>query len=186
LSNILEVLDFIFDDPVLLLLVHFLMLIGLAALMIENRLVAFLWPKFDILVCKETGDCICRYPADRVPSRTCLRPRQKARYAFTRCHVPLRYRKPPPSALDPTLPLRRDLALTRPHRLWTTPASVVGFDADTCPMVLHGPWAIEIKEGLAATVCSEAPMFPRHALTLPRCMQDVWVDDIIMTYKPYG
>jgi hypothetical protein len=195
----------------------------------------------------------CRYPADQVPKRTYFRPRQKARYASTCCHVPPRYqnsprslwraptlphvqgsgpppppprrapalpraqmlRTPPPHpgglwhcymprgsgphlviwegsdaathplALIPAMPLRRGSALTHILRLWTAPTSVVGFDADTCPMTLHGRWAVEIKEGLATTACSEARVFLRHARTLPRCLQDVWADDVIMTCKPY-
>jgi hypothetical protein len=38
----------------------------------------------------------CWYPTDRVPLRTCFSPRQKVRYASTRCHVPPRYRNLPP------------------------------------------------------------------------------------------
>jgi hypothetical protein len=48
----------------------------------------------------------CRYPIDRVPSRTCVRLRQKARYVSMRCHVPPWHRSPPPC-------LVRALALPR-------------------------------------------------------------------------
>jgi hypothetical protein len=54
----------------------------------------------------------------------------------------------------------------------------------TCPMALHGSWAIE--EGLVATACSQARVFKRHPRALSRCLQDVWADDVIMNYKPYG
>jgi hypothetical protein len=114
------------------------------------------------------------------------------------CYVP-RGSRPPPltiqegssaamcsSAPDPTSLLRRDPALT--HVLWlrTTPTSVVGSSADTCPMALHGPWAVEIEEDIAATSCSEARVFPRHTRALSRHLQDVWVDNIIMTCKHCG
>jgi hypothetical protein len=52
-----------------------------------------------------------------------------------------------------------------------------------CPMALHGPWAIEVKEGLAAIACSEAHVFLRHAHTLLRRLQDMQADGVIMTYK---
>jgi hypothetical protein len=83
-----------------------------------------------------------------------------------------------PSTVDPTLPLRRGPALT--HVLWlqTAVASEVGSGADTCLMALHKPWAVEIKEGLAAMVCNEARVFLRHAHALPRCLQDVQADGI--------
>jgi hypothetical protein len=72
---------------------------------------------------------------------------------------------------------------TRPSAS-NTPASNVGSDADMCPMALHRPWAVEINEDLAATICSEAHVFSRHARTLPMRLQDVPTDDVIMTYKP--
>jgi hypothetical protein len=87
-------------------------------------------------------------------------------------------------ALDPATLLRRDPALIGVLWLWTTPTSVVGSGADMCPMALHGSWVV--KEGLAATACSKAHMFPRHAHALPRCLVDVWADDVIMTYKLCG
>jgi hypothetical protein len=48
----------------------------------------------------------------------------------------------------------------------------------------HGPWAIEIKKDLAATVCNKAHVFPRYACMLPKHLQDVRADGVIMTYKP--
>jgi hypothetical protein len=63
------------------------------------------------------------------------------------------------------------------------PASVVGSGADTYLMALRGPWAVEIKEDIAASACNKAHVFPRHTHALPRRMQDVQVDDVIMTYK---
>jgi hypothetical protein len=76
--------------------------------------------------------------------------------------------------------------LTRILRLRTAPTSVVGSNADTGPMTLHGHWAVEIKEGLAATACSKAQMFPIHAYALPRSLQDVRADPVIMTCKQCG
>jgi hypothetical protein len=72
---------------------------------------------------------------------------------------------------------------TRPSALDHT-TSVVGSDADTCPMALHRPWAVE--GGLAATACSDARVFLRHAHALPMHLQDVWADDVIMTCKSCG
>jgi hypothetical protein len=69
-------------------------------------------------------------------------------------------------------------------RLRTAPTSEVGSGADTCPMALHRLWVIEIKEGLAATSCSEARVFPRHASALLRHLQDMRADDVILTCKP--
>jgi hypothetical protein len=91
-----------------------------------------------------------------------------------------------PSAPDPTLLIRKDSALTCILRLWTTPASVVDSGAGTCPMGLREPWAVEIKDGLAATAYGETRVFPRHAYTLPMRLQDVWADSVIMTCKPCG
>jgi hypothetical protein len=62
----------------------------------------------------------------------------------------------------------------------------MGSGADMCPMALHGPWAVEVKEGLAITACSEPRVFARHARMLLRCLQDMRADDDIMTYKPCG
>jgi hypothetical protein len=84
------------------------------------------------------------------------------------------------------LPIRRDPTLTHVLQLCTTPASVVGSGADMCPMALREPWAIEIKEGLAATACCKARVFPRHAHALSKHLQDVWVDGVIMKYKLCG
>jgi hypothetical protein len=53
-------------------------------------------------------------------------------------------------------------------QLQTAPTSVVGSGADTCPMALHGPWAIE--EGLATMTSSDARVFPRHVRALPMCL----------------
>jgi hypothetical protein len=69
-------------------------------------------------------------------------------------------------------------------RLRTAPASEVVSGADTCPMALNRPWAIEIKEGLPATACCEARTFPRHARALPRRLQDLRADGVTMTCKP--
>jgi hypothetical protein len=69
-----------------------------------------------------------------------------------------------PSALDLASPLRRGPTLTSVLRLWTVPTSEVGSGADTCLMSLHMPWDIEIKEDIAAMVCSKALVFPRHAV----------------------
>jgi hypothetical protein len=91
-----------------------------------------------------------------------------------------------PSAPDPASFLRRALALTRVLRLQTALASVVGSSADMYPMALRGMWAVEIKEGIATSACSKTRVFPRHAHALPRRMQDVWADDVIMTYKTCG
>jgi hypothetical protein len=88
-----------------------------------------------------------------------------------------------PSALSPASPLRRGPTLTCVHRLQTAPASEVGSGADTCPMALHRSWAVEIKEDLDATVCSEAHVFSRHTCALPSRLQDVRVDSVIMIYK---
>jgi hypothetical protein len=87
-----------------------------------------------------------------------------------------------PSAPDHASPLRRDPALTCVLRLRTASTSVVGSAADTYPMAIYGPRAVE--EGLAATACIEARVFLRHARVLPRHLQDVWEDDVIMTCKP--
>jgi hypothetical protein len=113
-----------------------------------------------------------------------------------RCHVPrgsapLTIREGSdattcPSALDPALPLRSDPALTRVLQLQTAPTSMVGSGVDMCPKALRGPWAIEIKEGLAAMACGEACVFLRHACALPRHLQDMWADSVMMTYKPRG
>jgi hypothetical protein len=73
-----------------------------------------------------------------------------------------------PLASDPTSPLWRGPALTCALRLQTAPASEVGSGGNTRPMALREPWAIEIKEGLTVTACSEARMFPTHAYVLPR------------------
>jgi hypothetical protein len=62
----------------------------------------------------------------------------------------------------------------------------VGSDADTCPMALCRPWAVEIKKGLAAMAYSKAHVFLGHAHALPRSLQDMRADDIIMTCKLYG
>jgi hypothetical protein len=78
-----------------------------------------------------------------------------------------------PLALDPASSPRRALALACVLQLRTAPTSEVGSNADTCPMALRRPWAVEIKEGLAAMACSQAHVFPRHAHTLPRHLQDV-------------
>jgi hypothetical protein len=59
-----------------------------------------------------------------------------------------------------------------------------GSSADTCPSALRGLWAIEIKEGLATTSCSEARVVLRHTRMLPRHLQDVQADGIIMSCKP--
>jgi hypothetical protein len=83
-----------------------------------------------------------------------------------------------PSTPDPALPLKRGPMLTRVLQLWTAPASKVGFGADTCPMALQRSWA--------ATASSEAHVFLRHTRALPRRMQDMRADDVIMNYKPYG
>jgi hypothetical protein len=83
--------------------------------------------------------------------------------------------------LDPASLPRRAPALTHVIQLWTTPASEVGSSADMCPMALRGTWVVEIKEGLAAMACSKARMFPRHARALPRHLQDVQADGVIMT-----
>jgi hypothetical protein len=91
-----------------------------------------------------------------------------------------------PSTLDPASLLRRDPALTHVHRLRTAPASMVDSGADMCPMALRGLWVVEIKEGLAATTCNEALVYPRHARVLPRHLQDVWADGVIMICKPCG
>jgi hypothetical protein len=61
-----------------------------------------------------------------------------------------------------------------------------GSDVVTYPTTLRGPCALRIKKGLAAMACSKAHMFPRHTRVLPRRLQDMRVDDIIMTYKPCG
>jgi hypothetical protein len=61
-----------------------------------------------------------------------------------------------PSTLGHTSPLRRGPVLTRVLRLQTAPTSGVGSGADACPMALHRPWAVEIKERLAAMTCSVA------------------------------
>jgi hypothetical protein len=84
-----------------------------------------------------------------------------------------------PSAPDPTLPLRRGPALTHVLRFRTAPASEMGSGVDTYPMALHRPWAVEIKEGLAAMVCSEAHVFPRHVRALPKRLQDMLADDVL-------
>jgi hypothetical protein len=55
----------------------------------------------------------------------------------------------------------------------TAPASMVGSGADMCLIALHGSWAAEIEEGLAATACSEARVFPRYIHTLLRRLQYV-------------
>jgi hypothetical protein len=52
-----------------------------------------------------------------------------------------------------------------------------------CPMTLCGPWTVEIKKGLAVIACNKAHVFPRHALTLLRRLQDVGTYDVFMTYK---
>jgi hypothetical protein len=90
-----------------------------------------------------------------------------------------------PQYQAPASPLRRGLTLTHVHRLWTAPTSEVGSSVDTCPTTLHRPWAIETKEGLATTACSETRVFPRHVDALLRCLQDVRADGIIMICKPY-
>jgi hypothetical protein len=94
------------------------------------------------------------------------------------CHASLSTR---PASL-----LRLGPVLTCVLRHRSAPAPVVGSSADTCPMSLRRPWAVEIKEGLVATACSEARVFSRHAHMLPRHLQDVWADNVIMTYKPCG
>jgi hypothetical protein len=116
---------------------------------------------------------------------------------FRRCHVS-RGSGPPftiqegfgaatrHSVLDLASPLRRGPTLTRVLWLYTAPASEVGSGANACPMALHRPWAVEIKEGLAATACSEAHVFRRYVRTLPRRLQDVQRDCVIMTCKPCG
>jgi hypothetical protein len=73
-----------------------------------------------------------------------------------------------PSAPDPTSSPRRAPVLTYVLQLRTAPASEVGSDADKCHIALRRPWAIEIKEGLAAMACSEACVILRHARALSR------------------
>jgi hypothetical protein len=80
-----------------------------------------------------------------------------------------------PKALDPASSPRRAPTLTRSLSFRPCPTSEVGSSADMCPMALHGPWVIEIKRDLAATACSKAHVFPRHAHTLLRHLQDVFV-----------
>jgi hypothetical protein len=94
-----------------------------------------------------------------------------------RCHVP-RGSRPRltiqkgsdaathPSAPDPASPPRRAPALTRILRLRTTPASEMGSDANTWP-----------------TTCIEARIFPKHVHALPRHLQDMRADNVIMTCK---
>jgi hypothetical protein len=54
-----------------------------------------------------------------------------------------------------------------------------------CLHMSHGSLrAIEIKKGLAVTACNKTHVFLRHARVLPRHLQDVWVDSVIMTCKP--
>jgi hypothetical protein len=89
-----------------------------------------------------------------------------------------------PLALNPTSLPWRGPVLTCVLWLQTAPTSVVGSSAGMCPMALHGPWVVEIKEVLATTACSEAHVFPRHSHALPRRLQDVRVDGVIVTYKP--
>jgi hypothetical protein len=88
-----------------------------------------------------------------------------------------------PSTPDTASPLRRGPALTRVLWLQTAPASVVDFGTDMCPMALHGLCAIEIKESLVAMTCSDVCVFPRDARALPRCLQDMRADSVIMTCK---
>jgi hypothetical protein len=108
-------------------------------------------------------------------------------------------------ALDPTPPPRGAPMLSCVLRLRTPPhhpgglqhwhasfgsgprhASKVGSGADMCPMALHGPWAIEKKKGLPTMACSKVHVYRRHAHVLPRCLQDMWEDDVNMTYKSCG
>jgi hypothetical protein len=106
----------------------------------------------------------CRYPADRVPSRTGLKTRQGAGRASMRCHVP--YSSRPylatevgsgtatcPKAPDLSSRLRWYPALLCVQRLWTSPpcrdglrrchvsngsaphlSTEVGSNTATCPM----------------------------------------------------
>jgi hypothetical protein len=59
-----------------------------------------------------------------------------------------------------------------------------GSGAVTCPTSLRGSRALRIKKCLAATAYNKACVFSRHIRTLPRRLQDVQSDDVIMTYKP--
>jgi hypothetical protein len=90
------------------------------------------------------------------------------------------------SASNHASPLKRAPVLTCILRLWAAPASEVGSGADTYSMALREPWPIEIKEGISASACSNAHGFPRHARVLPRCLQDVRADGVIMTCNPCG
>jgi hypothetical protein len=91
-----------------------------------------------------------------------------------------------PSAPDLTSSLKRGPALARVLRLQIAPTSDVGSGADTCPVALHRLWAVETKEGIAAMACNKAHVFSRHAHALPRCLQYVQADGVIMTCKPCG
>jgi hypothetical protein len=108
-------------------------------------------------------------------------------------------------ALDPASLLERALVLPCAPRLRTWPPYSGGLrcchvphssgprlparggsGAVTCTVTLTGQCALIMKKGLAATTCSKAHMFPRHAPALPRGLQDVRANDVIMTCKPCG
>jgi ABC-type transport system involved in Fe-S cluster assembly fused permease/ATPase subunit len=50
---------------------------------------------------------------------------------------------------------------------------------------LGSPWAIEIKKVLSVMAYNKARVFSRYARALPKRLQDVQTDNIIMIYKPY-
>jgi hypothetical protein len=50
---------------------------------------------------------------------------------------------------------------------------------------LGSPWAIEIKKVLSVMAYNKVRIFLRYARALPKRLQDVQTDNIIMTYKPY-
>jgi hypothetical protein len=88
----------------------------------------------------------CCYPADRVPSGTCFRPRQKASYASTHCHVPPQYWNPPTClGRAPALPCVKG---SRP-----------------LPSKLEGLWCCHVPRG------SEPPSASRRGLELQRVPQ---------------
>jgi hypothetical protein len=75
-------------------------------------------------------------------------------------------------------------ALTHIPRLRIAhPTSEVGSNDDTCPLVLYRPWAVKIKKGLDATACSKAHVFLKHARTVPRRLQDVRANRVIIICK---
>jgi hypothetical protein len=130
-----------------------------------------------------------RLPAQEGSSAaTCLMAPDHAsllRWASTLPHAP-QLQTSPPYSRAPVLPCVKRLWTppTYSGGLWILPPHSGGSNTVMCSATLRGPRALRIKKSLAATACSKARGFARHAHTLSRCLQGVRADDVIMTCIP--